>query len=98
MMVATIRNIRLKATTAPSECLGLVIMELLKITTKINLEFMTKIFRFVCEAISPARVFLGTRPSNQLELTLVYGAILTLAKFVVPHFGSFANFLVCRPV
>jgi hypothetical protein len=44
MMVATVRNIHLKATTAPSECLGPVIMELLKITTKINLKFMMKIF------------------------------------------------------
>ena len=102
MMIAPILHPRVGATTSPPEALRPVLEKLQLIATVFFFKFALEVLRFLLEAIAPTRLILGARPSNELQITFVFVAILALAVLVVPLSASTAHvsarFLVRRPV
>ena len=78
MMIAPVIHISRCSTARPSECMWAILVELFQVSLKFGLECFLQVIALVKEACTEADTFLLAHPSDQLQLTFVFHAILHL--------------------
>ena len=95
MMIAPVIHVSWHPTARPSESVGAVRVEFRKIPFELRLEPLLEVITLLKTACAKADLFLLAHPSDQLQLTFMFRAILAFTVLVVP---VSAEFLVCRPI
>lgn len=95
MMITPVLHISRCSTARPSESLRAVLVEPFQVPLELRLERLFEFIALVKEACTKADTFFLAKPSDQLQLTFVFRAILTFTVLIVP---VPAEFFMYRPI
>ena len=95
MMITPIIHVSRHPTTRPSESVRAVLIELFQIPFELGLECLLEVVALLETTCTEANLFLLAHPSDQLQLSFVFCAVLAFAVLIVP---VPAELLVCRPI
>lgn len=95
MMITPIIHVSRHPTTRPSESVRAVLIELFQIPFEFSLECLLEVIALLETTCAEPNLFLLAHPSDQLQLSFVFCAVLAFAVLIVP---VPAELLVCRPI
>ena len=94
-MIAPKIHVSRHPTTRPSERMGAVFVEPFQIPFELGFEPILEVVTILKATRAESDLLLLAHPSDQLQLTFVFCAVLAFTVLIVPFS---AEFLVCRPI